>query len=64
MASAFDKQQTPETIRENAARMVDTFWNDDPTAYDKAKARDRIEKARLCKIRQINAWRRKAGKHT
>ncbi len=56
---AFAKQQTPETIREFTARRIDTFWNDDPNAYDKAKARDRAEKSRLCKLRMIRAWRAK-----
>lgn len=61
MASAFDKQQTAETLRA-AIDLQQTVWDartDDQRAADRAEYQ--AERTKRYKVRLINGWRRKQG---
>lgn len=58
MTSAFDKQQTPETIRQNVESWASIHMVSDEQA-EKNRREYRAEKVRKYKIRLINEWRAK-----
>lgn len=60
MTNAFDKQQTPETIRQNVENWTSIHMVSAEQA-EKSRSEYRAEKVRRYKIRLINEWRAKQG---